>query len=141
MSTDVTEIEDQLRALGERWSHACQWTLDRLRRAQDQLAADERATDLRTAADGLERDLKRMEACPVSEVGEVLTRVAELQRCKRLLAETRAALAGGVLGDGAEELHDRLDALDMILQVILSTKEFITRLYAVVEIQNIQPSI
>ncbi|XP_045487028.1 dystrophin, isoforms A/C/F/G/H isoform X5 [Pieris rapae] len=113
---DVTEIEDQLRALGERWSHACQWTLDRLRRAQDQHAADQRATELRTAAEGLERDLKRMEACPVSEVGEVLARVAELQRCRRSLTDTRAALAGDVLED-AEELYDRLDALDMILQV------------------------
>ncbi|XP_047511119.1 dystrophin-like isoform X7 [Pieris napi] len=113
---DVTEIEDQLRALGERWSHACQWTLDRLRRAQDQHAADQRAADLRTAAESLERDLKRMEACPVSEVGEVLARVAELQRCRRSLTDTRAALASDAIED-AEELYDRLDALDMILQV------------------------
>ena len=34
----MTEIEDQLRALGERWSHTCQWTLQQLQRLQDMRA-------------------------------------------------------------------------------------------------------
>lgn len=53
MLADVTEIEDQLRALGERWSHACQWTLARLARLRAAVAAEARAHEL-------ERELKEV---------------------------------------------------------------------------------
>ncbi|XP_038221210.1 dystrophin-like [Zerene cesonia] len=125
----VTEIEDQLRALGERWSHACQWTLARLQRLQALCALLDHSDTLHTAADELERDLKQMEANPVSEIGEVLARISALQRCKHSAGVQRAALgellqrlealqpADAALGERAEALHDRLDATEMILRV------------------------
>lgn len=56
----VSEIEDQLRALGERWSHACQWTLSRLERLQRCGALDQQAAKLRTDILELETDLKQV---------------------------------------------------------------------------------
>ncbi|CAG4985372.1 unnamed protein product [Colias eurytheme] len=130
----VTEIEDQLRALGERWSHACQWTLARLQRLQALAALHAHSETLHTAADELERELKQMEANPVSEIGAVLERIAALQRCKHSIGVQRVALgehvqrlealqaadgaaADGELAERAEALHDRLDATEMILRV------------------------
>ncbi|CAH2053923.1 unnamed protein product, partial [Iphiclides podalirius] len=130
----VAEIEDELRALGERWSHACQWTLARLGR----LARRTQLRRRRDAAARLEADLKQMEASPVSEVGEVLARIEQLQRVTRAVRlERRAAarlLPGAerpeagpdepqhdepepALAEEAEALLDRLDALLLILDV------------------------
>lgn len=131
----VTEIEDELTALSERWSHTCQWTtqqLQRLQELQDRWAAlDTQHAELLQAADSYETELKHMEANPASEVGAVLERVAALQRLQRSLLEHQRAAAGHMaaaaqleqdcgpagLRDRAEGLHDRLDALLMILDV------------------------
>ncbi|XP_045779369.1 dystrophin, isoforms A/C/F/G/H-like isoform X8 [Maniola jurtina] len=124
----VSEIEDQLRALGERWSHACQWTLARLERLQRGAALDQQSTELHEQVHTLEADLKQMEAYPASEIGEVLERISALQRCSSSLASQRRGLAmlqqrlsaiEGTerLADSADALHDRLDALELILRV------------------------
>lgn len=69
-----------------------------------------------------------MEAYPATEIGEVLQRISALQRCSAALTSHRQNLAAllqrlqaleGVehLADSADELHDRLDALELILRV------------------------
>lgn len=63
-----------------------------------------------------------MEAYPASEIGEVLSRVQQLQQCQSELnarANELAALAaaGGDVEEAAEPLHDRLDALRLMLAV------------------------
>ncbi|VVC94724.1 unnamed protein product [Leptidea sinapis] len=125
--TSVTEIEDQLRALGERWSHACQWIVQRLQRLQGLQALHERGAQLKSDADALETELKQMETYPVSEIGEVLERISQLQRCKHSISVQRSAIAEHLqrlpaleeasFSEAAEELNDRLDALEMILMV------------------------
>ncbi|KPJ15471.1 Dystrophin, isoforms A/C/F/G/H [Papilio machaon] len=145
----VAEIEDELRALGERWSHACQWTLARLARLTRGARRGARRQHLqrrRPHVDRLEDTLKQMEANPVSEVGEVLLRIQELQRVKRALRLERRAVAHilqdaaptaptapsaptaptapdepaepePALAEEAEAQLDRLDALLLILDV------------------------
>ncbi|KAG6458770.1 hypothetical protein O3G_MSEX011047, partial [Manduca sexta] len=130
---DVTEIEDQLTALSERWSHTCQWTVQQLQRLQGLQARWtsllDQHNELLQACDAHETALKQMEANPASEIGEVLARIAELQRIKHGISVQRRGAAAhleqvAALGDGdahllerAEALHDRLDALLMILDV------------------------
>ncbi|CAH0731277.1 unnamed protein product, partial [Brenthis ino] len=124
----VSEIEDQLRALGERWSHACQWTLSRLERLQRCAALQQQQLQLTADIHQVEVDLKQMEAYPASEIGEVLERISALQRCSAALTAHRRGLAALLqrlqaadgaeqLVDTADELHDRLDALELILRV------------------------
>ncbi|KAL0868146.1 hypothetical protein ABMA27_007698, partial [Loxostege sticticalis] len=134
----VTEIEDQLTALGERWSHTCQWTLQQLERLQTLQSRWATHTDLLRACDEHETALKEMEANPVSEIGAVVSRIEQLQRIKCALAAQQAALAAHYdavqallagastestgtgeqgLVERAEALQDRLDALNMILDV------------------------
>ncbi|XP_039760235.1 dystrophin-like isoform X3 [Pararge aegeria] len=123
-----SEIEDQLRALGERWSHACQWTLARLERLQRGAALDQQSAELHEQVHRLEADLKQMEAYPASEIGEVLERISALQSCSSSLATQRHGLAmflqrlsaiegTEALAESGDALHDRLDALEMILRV------------------------
>ncbi|CAK1594223.1 unnamed protein product [Parnassius mnemosyne] len=131
----VAEIEDQLRALGERWSHACRWTLARRARLARQAALAAR----RAAASQLEHALKQMEANPVNEIGEVLERIQELQRVKHGVRLEQRAVAqllqshaheqfqaheshgdqepDPALAEETEALLDRLDALLLILDV------------------------
>ncbi|XP_028157710.1 dystrophin, isoforms A/C/F/G/H-like [Ostrinia furnacalis] len=130
----VAEIEDQLTALGERWSHTCGWTLAQLARLRALRARDDAHQELLQACSRHEASLKQMEANPVSEIGAVLARIEELQRIKRSLAAQQDALAAhydavqALLADHAgsgerglveraEALQDRLDALNMILDV------------------------
>ncbi|RVE39980.1 hypothetical protein evm_015370, partial [Chilo suppressalis] len=93
----VTEIEDELTALGERWSHTCQWTLEQLRRLQALhshcAALDEQHARLLRGAVRAEGELKQMEANPVSAVGDAAERIAALQRCALDLARAQREVA------------------------------------------------
>ncbi|XP_063382009.1 dystrophin-like [Cydia fagiglandana] len=123
----VVEMEDELRALGERWSHTCQWTLAQLARLQA-------LQDLQPT--GAEEQLKQMEANPVSTVQEVLERISTLQQIKHSVSLQQARAiqhterASALIANGeaagvdfsdvfarAEELQDRAEALLMILDV------------------------
>ncbi|CAG9568434.1 unnamed protein product [Danaus chrysippus] len=130
-SDNVAAMEDELRALGERWSHACQWTLSRLQRLQRHVDLEHRADLLRDKVSTLENDLKQMEAYPAQEIGEVLERIRSLQRCGaelrvrrdelndllRSLEEHEDEHTTSGLADRADQCQDRLDALDLILRV------------------------
>ncbi|KAL1131833.1 hypothetical protein AAG570_011445, partial [Ranatra chinensis] len=78
-----SQIEDQLSALAERWAHICQWAQERGGRLQSALGRLNRIetelSALETWARDQEAALKRMEARPTSEIGEILERIKHLQ--------------------------------------------------------------
>lgn len=81
-----TQMEDQLSALGERWSHICQWKQERYQRLESLAALWQSITDdykrLVAWLNETEITLKQMEANPASEFGEVLNRIKKLQILK-----------------------------------------------------------
>ncbi|XP_028047182.1 dystrophin, isoforms A/C/F/G/H isoform X8 [Monomorium pharaonis] len=80
------QMEDQLSALGERWSHICQWKEERRQRLESLSTLWQNITDdykrLVTWLNETEITLKQMEANPASEIGEVLDRIKKLQVLK-----------------------------------------------------------
>ncbi|CAB3224722.1 unnamed protein product [Arctia plantaginis] len=134
---DVTEIEDQLTALSERWSHTCQWTSAQLARLSALVARgaalDAAHDELRAAAQRAEAQLKHMEAAPADSVEQALQRCGVLKGLRRELLARQADVAklsddlaelaeqcqapAPQMMDRAEALSDRLDALLMILDV------------------------
>jgi len=80
------QMEDQLSALGERWSHICQWKEERRQRLESLSTLWQNITDdykrLVAWLNETEITLKQMEANPASEFGEVLDRIKKLQILK-----------------------------------------------------------
>lgn len=76
----VTEIEDQLTALGERWSHTCQWTLQQLERLQTLKSRWTMHTDLLHACDEHETALK--EVSDLVYVHDILLLKTNLQHAR-----------------------------------------------------------
>ncbi|XP_032668823.1 dystrophin, isoforms A/C/F/G/H-like isoform X7 [Odontomachus brunneus] len=80
------QMEDQLSALGERWSHICQWKEERRQRLESVSTLWHNVTDdykkLVAWLNETEITLKQMEANPASEIGEVLDRIKRLQVLK-----------------------------------------------------------
>ncbi|GBP04625.1 Utrophin [Eumeta japonica] len=134
----VTEIEDQLTALGERWTHTCQWTLSQLSRLQalqaQWTALDQQYISLLQSCDQKENILKQMEANPASEIGEVLERIKQLQQIKHSInvqqqsVNAHLELTNQLIAECDEEglaeiqerveaLQDRFDALLLIIDV------------------------
>lgn len=80
------QMEDQLSALGERWSHICQWKEERRQRLESLSTLWQNIIDdykrLVAWLNETEITLKQMEANPASEFGEVLDRIKKLQVLK-----------------------------------------------------------
>lgn len=80
------QMEDQLSALGERWTHICQWKEERRQRLQSLSSLWQTINDdykrLMSWLNETEITLKQMEANPASEIGEVLDRIRKLQILK-----------------------------------------------------------
>lgn len=84
--TVYAEMEDQLSALGERWTHICQWKQKR-RHDLEILSllwkdAMEEYKKLVTRLNETEITLKQMEASPASELGEILERIKKMHFLK-----------------------------------------------------------
>ncbi|XP_076652088.1 dystrophin, isoforms A/C/F/G/H isoform X8 [Halictus rubicundus] len=132
------QMEDQLSALGERWTHICKWKEERRQRLQSLSQLWQNINDdykrLVSWLNETEITLKQMEANPASEIGEVLERIKKLQILKiemdanqkklSSLQESVQELEGQstssecvtVLQD-IENLQDRWEAVGQIMEV------------------------
>ncbi|XP_054006711.1 dystrophin-like isoform X9 [Hylaeus anthracinus] len=132
------QMEDQLSALGERWTHICQWKEERRQRLQSLSSLWQSINDdykrLMSWLNETEITLKQMEANPASEIGEVLERIKKLQVLKMemdanqkkltSLQESVQELEGqstspecvNVL-EKIENLQDRWEAVGQIMEV------------------------
>lgn len=132
------QMEDQLSALGERWSHICQWKEERHQRLESLSALWQNITDdykrLVAWLNETEITLKQMEANPASEFGEVLDRIKKLQVLKAemdinqkkltSLQESIQDLDGNSSSseyanilEKIENLQDRWEAVGQIMEV------------------------
>lgn len=132
------QMEDQLSALGERWSHICQWKEERRQRLESLSTLWQSITDdykrLVAWLNETEITLKQMEANPASEFGEVLDRVKKLQILKAemdlnqkkltSLQESTQDLDGNSASseyanilEKIENLQDRWEAVGQIMEV------------------------
>lgn len=132
------QMEDQLSALGERWSHICQWKEERRQRLESLSMLWQSITDdykrLVTWLNEIEITLKQMEANPASEFGEVLDRIKKLQILKTemdinqkkliSLQESIQDLDGNSSSsdyanilEKIENLQDRWEAVGQIMEV------------------------
>ncbi|KAG5326715.1 DMDA protein, partial [Acromyrmex heyeri] len=132
------QMEDQLSALGERWSHIGQWKEERHQRLESLSALWQSITDdykrLVAWLNETEITLKQMEANPASEFGEVLDRIKKLQILKAemdinqkkltSLQESIQDLDGNSSSseyasilEKIENLQDRWEAVGQIMEV------------------------
>ncbi|XP_067211421.1 dystrophin, isoforms A/C/F/G/H isoform X3 [Linepithema humile] len=132
------QMEDQLSALGERWSHICQWKEERRQRLESLSTLWQSIIDdykrLVAWLNETEITLKQMEANPASEFGEVLDRVKKLQILKAemdlnqkkltSLQESTQDLDGNSASseyanilEKIENLQDRWEAVGQIMEV------------------------
>lgn len=132
------QMEDQLSALGERWSHICQWKEERRQRLESLSTLWQNITDdykrLVAWLNETEITLKQMEANPASEFGEVLDRIKKLQVLKAemdinqkkltSLQESIQDLDGNSSSseyanilEKIENLQDRWEAVGQIMEV------------------------
>lgn len=133
---NFNDLEDKLAALGERWSHVVNWTQLRLEAVHNtrENMADivEKYSRLRTWINTRERDLKFMESKDVSEMGDVIKRIRELEYCAvdmdvcaneigDLDVKIRRVSPDGEFGakwaQDVEDLIDRSDALKQMVDV------------------------
>ncbi|KAK0089618.1 hypothetical protein PV325_006328 [Microctonus aethiopoides] len=84
--TIYSQMEDQLSALDERWSHICKWKNEWGERLKSYLTmCEEIKADymkLVGSVNATEITVKQMEAVPVSEIGEILERIKRLHVVK-----------------------------------------------------------
>lgn len=84
--TIYSQMEDQLSALDERWSHICKWKNEWGERLKsyftmcEEIKAD--YMKLVGSVNATEITVKQMEAVPVSEIGEILERIKRLRVVK-----------------------------------------------------------
>lgn len=84
--TIYAQMQDQLSALGERWSHICQWQQKRKQNLQALssywVELTETYKKLVSWLNQTELTLKQMEASPETEIGQILERIKKLQLLK-----------------------------------------------------------
>nr|XP_034172617.1 dystrophin, isoforms A/C/F/G/H isoform X2 [Osmia lignaria] len=101
------QMEDQLSALGERWTHICQWKEERRQRLQSLSSLWQNINDdykrLVSWLNETEITLKQMEANPASEIGEVLERIKRLQILKMEMDSNQRKLTS--LQESVQELE------------------------------------
>ncbi|XP_026673764.1 dystrophin, isoforms A/C/F/G/H isoform X10 [Ceratina calcarata] len=132
------QMEDNLSALGERWTHICQWKEERRQRLQGLFSLWQNINDdykrLVSWLNETEITLKQMEANPASEIGEVLERIKKLQILKmemdsnqrkllslqeavqKLEGQSTSPECFNIL-EKIENLQDRWDAVGQIMEV------------------------
>ncbi|KAJ8679612.1 hypothetical protein QAD02_015399, partial [Eretmocerus hayati] len=136
--TVYAQMEDQLSALGERWTHICQWQQKRRQNLQAlSLFWTELESDYKKLVSWLGETgitLKQMEADPVSEIGQVLDRIKKLQLLKMemdMILKKLAAMQKTIQdfdGHGSnteclsmleklEHLEDQCEAVGQIMEV------------------------
>ncbi|XP_070522710.1 dystrophin, isoforms A/C/F/G/H isoform X11 [Cardiocondyla obscurior] len=136
--TVYAQMEDQLSALSERWSHICQWKEERRQRLESLSTLWHNIIDdykrLMAWLNETEITLKQMEANPASEFGEVLERIKKLQVLKAemdinqkkltSLQESIQDLDGNSSSseyanilEKIENLQDRWEAVGQIMEV------------------------
>nr|XP_046491679.1 dystrophin, isoforms A/C/F/G/H-like isoform X10 [Neodiprion pinetum] len=136
--TVYAQMEDQLTALGERWTHICQWIEERNQKLQLLSSRWGDLTDeykrLLAWLNEREITLKQMEANPASEMGEILDRIKKLQLLKiemddqqkkltslqvvvQELDEQGSSPESTNILDKIENLQDRWDAVVQIMEV------------------------
>ncbi|KAG7201714.1 hypothetical protein KM043_004438 [Ampulex compressa] len=132
------QMEDQLSALGERWTHICQWKEERRQRLQCISNLWQNVNDdykkLVSWLNETEITLKQMEANPASEIGEVLERIKKIQVLKMEMDVNQKKLTSlqesiqELDGQGSspecvstleklENLQDRWEAVGQIMEV------------------------
>jgi len=132
------QMEDQLSALGERWSHICRWKEERRQRLESLSTLWQNIIDdykrLVAWLNETEITLKQMEANPASEFGEVLERIKKLQVLKAEMDMNQKKLAAlqesiqDLEGNSSsseyadilekiENLQDRWEAVGQIMEV------------------------
>ncbi|KAG9438029.1 dystrophin isoform X8 [Apis mellifera carnica] len=141
------QMEDQLSALGERWTHICQWKEERRQRLQALSSLWQNVNDdykrLMSWLNETEITLKQMEANPASEIGEVLERIKKLQILKMDMDENQRKLMSlqesiqelegqntspeciNIL-EKIENLQDRWEAVGQIMEVQTQRLEVIS---------------
>lgn len=127
------DLEDKLAALGERWSHVVHWAQTRLGTVHERIGMQSQFGRLKAWINARERDLKLMESKDVSEMGDVIKRIRELEYCStdldscakqitELDVKIRSLVSSddefaAQLSQGNEDLIDRSDALRQIIEV------------------------
>lgn len=130
------DLEDKLAALGERWSHVIEWTklrletVHKMRESMAEVSAE--FAQLKKWINTRERELKLMESKEVSEMGDGIRRVRELEYCSgdmvccaiqigNLDVKVRHVSPSGQPSDkwvdDIEDLIDRNEALKQMIDV------------------------
>lgn len=134
---EFSQIEDELTALSERWSHVCSWSEQETQRLKKWCFLTESCEKEKGWLNRRESTLKNMEANPASAIAEVLNQIKKLQILKKeldfsqdrltklqdeilLLAKEDGPL--GVVSSSeiqgeVEMLFDRWDALNQIIEI------------------------
>lgn len=133
------QMEDQLSALGERWTHICQWKEERRQRLQAFSTLWQNVNDdykrLVSWLSETEITLKQMEANPASEIGEVLERIKKLQILKMDMETNHRKLA--TLQESVQELEGQSTSPECI-NVLEKIENLQDRWEAVGQIMDVQ---
>lgn len=133
------QMEDQLSALGERWTHICQWKEERRQRLQAFSTLWQNVNDdykrLVSWLSETEITLKQMEANPASEIGEVLERIKKLQILKMDMETNHRKLA--TLQESVQELEGQSTSPECI-NILEKIENLQDRWEAVGQIMEVQ---